>query len=50
MIGAAIMISTLETSEITEELKAPSEKIRSGRAGAKARAENLSVEERAAIA
>lgn len=49
-IGCAIMVGRLATGEITEILKEPSGKARSGKAGAKARAEKLSQEERTAIA
>jgi hypothetical protein len=49
-IGCAIMVAKLATGEITEELKPPSGKVRSGKAGATARAQKLSQEERTAIA
>ncbi len=49
-IGCAIMVGQLATGEITEILKEPSGKVRSGQAGSKARAEKLSQEERTAIA
>jgi hypothetical protein len=49
-IGCAIMVGRLATGELTEILKEPSGKVRSGQAGAKARAENLSPEGRTAIA
>jgi hypothetical protein len=49
-IGCAIMVGRLATREITEILKEPSGKVRSGQAGSKARAEKLSKGERAAIA
>ena len=49
-IGCAVMVGRIATGEITEELKKPSGKVRSGRAGSKARAQNLSQEERTAIA
>ena len=49
-IGCAITVAKIATGEITEILKAPSGKVRSGKAGSKARAENLSQEERTAIA
>ena len=49
-VGCAIMVAKLATGEITEELKEPSGKARSGIAGGKARAEKLSQEERTAIA
>jgi len=49
-IGAAIMVAKIATGEIEEELKEPSGRVRSGKAGAKARAKNLTAEERAKIA
>jgi hypothetical protein len=49
-IGCAIIVGRLATGEITEVLKEPSGKVRSGRAGSKARAEKLSQGERTAIA
>jgi 3-methyladenine DNA glycosylase/8-oxoguanine DNA glycosylase len=49
-IGCAIMVGRIATGEIIEELKEPSGKVRSGKAGSKARAEKLSQEERTAIA
>lgn len=50
VIGAAIMVGRIATGEIVETLKEPSGKVRSGLAGAKARAEKLTGEERAAVA
>lgn len=50
MIAAGIMAVKRATGEITGELKGPSGKVRSGKAGAKARAKKLSPEERSAIA
>jgi hypothetical protein len=49
-IGCAVMVAKLATGELTEELKAPSGKVRSGQAGAKARAAKLNQGERTAIA
>jgi len=49
-IGCAIMVGRLAIGEITEELKEPSGKVRSGKAGSKARAANLTQEERTPIA
>ncbi len=46
----AVMVAKIATGEIEEKLKAPSGKVRSGRAGAKARALKLTKEERSAIA
>jgi hypothetical protein len=50
IVGCAVTVARIATGEITEELKHPSGKVRSGRAGAKARASRLTKEERAAIA
>lgn len=44
------MVARIATGELTEELKEPSGKTRSGKAGAKARADALTKEERSAIA
>jgi hypothetical protein len=44
------MVGKIATGEIEEELKEPSGKVRSGRAGSKARAEKLTQEARSAIA
>jgi hypothetical protein len=44
------MVGHLATGEITEILTKPSGKVRSGKAGSKARAEKLSQGERTAIA
>lgn len=49
-IGCAIMVGRLATGEITEEFKEPSGKVRSGHAGAAARANKLTGKERSAIA
>lgn len=49
-VAAAIMVAKIATGEIEEKLKAPSGKVRSGKAGAAARARNLTQEERSAIA
>lgn len=50
VIGAATMVAKIATGEITEKLKQPSGKVRSGKAGAKARAESMTAEERSAVA
>jgi hypothetical protein len=50
LIGEAIMPAKFATGKITEELKEPFGKVRSGTAGAKARAKKLAQEERTAIA
>ncbi len=49
-VAAAIMVAKIATGEIEEKLKEPSGKVRSGRAGAAARAKKLTKEERSAIA
>lgn len=49
-IGCAIMVAKIATGEIEENLTPKSGKTRSGEAGAKARAEKLTKEERSAIA
>ena len=49
-VQAAIMVAKIATGEIEEKLKEPSGKVRSGKAGAAARAEKLTAEERTAIA
>jgi hypothetical protein len=50
VIGAAVMVGRIATGEIEEAPKPKSGRVRSGHAGAKARAESLSPEERKAIA
>ena len=49
-VAAAMMVAKIATGEIDEKFKEPSGKIRSGKAGGKARALRLSQEERSAIA
>jgi hypothetical protein len=49
-IGCAIMIAKIATGEIEEHAVAPSGRVRSGKAGAKARAEILSPKRRSEIA
>ena len=49
-IGAAVMVARLAVGEITETLKEPSGKVRSGHAGGKARAEKMTAGERSAVA
>lgn len=44
------MVGRIATGEIVEETREPSGRVRSGLAGAKARAENMSKEERSAVA
>jgi hypothetical protein len=50
VIGAAVMVAKIATGEIEEKLKEPSGKVRSGKAGAKARAEKMTPAERSAVA
>jgi hypothetical protein len=50
VIGAAVTVAWLATGEIVEPLKAKSGRVRSGRAGAQARATKLSPSARSAIA
>jgi len=49
-VGCAVMVGRIATGEIVEFTKEKSGRVRSGRAGAKARAESLSREERTEIA
>jgi hypothetical protein len=49
-IGCVVMVAKIATGEIEEEVKTPSGKVRSGRAGAKARAASLTAPERRDIA
>jgi hypothetical protein len=50
VIGAAIMVARIATGEIIEQPQQKSGRIRSGKAGGKARAKKLSKQERSAIA
>lgn len=50
VIGCAVMVAKIATGEIEEELTEKSGRVRSGQAGAKARNESLTEEERAEIA
>jgi hypothetical protein len=50
VIGNAVHVMRIATGEIEEKLEPKSGRVRSGRAGAKARADKLSPEERQAIA
>jgi hypothetical protein len=50
LIGAAVNVAKIATGEVVEELRTPSGRTRSGQAGAKARSENMSKEERIAVA
>lgn len=49
-IGCAVMVGRIATGDIVETLKAPSGKVRSGKAGSKARSENLTGKQRTDIA
>lgn len=49
-VECAVMVGKIATGEIEEELKSPSGRVRSGKAGAAARAKSLTAEERQAIA
>jgi hypothetical protein len=49
-IGCAIMVAKIATGELEEESEEPSGRVRSGKAGGKARAAKLTVEKRSAIA
>ena len=50
LIGCAVQVARLSVGMGTEELREPSGRVRSGLAGAKARAERLTAEERREIA
>lgn len=50
VIGAAVMVARLSVGDDMEALSQPSGRVRSGRAGAKARAEALSADQRHEIA
>ncbi len=50
VIGAAVMVARIATGEIEERMREPLGKVQSGLAGAKARAANVSKEERSAVA
>jgi hypothetical protein len=49
-VECAVMVARIATGEIEEEPKSPSGKVRSGKAGAAARAKSLTAEERQAVA
>ncbi len=49
-VGAAVMVAKIATGEIVEDLQEKSGRTRSGKAGAKARAQKLTKEERSEIA
>lgn len=50
VLGCAIVVARLSVGDVHEELIEPSGRVRSGHAGAKARAEALTPEERSEIA
>lgn len=50
VIGAAIMVARIATGEVAEDLKSKSGRVRSGKAGADARARKLSSQDRSRIA
>ena len=50
MVGCAIAVARLSVGENSEAPKAPSGRVRSGHAGAKARAEKLTADQRSAVA
>ena len=50
VIGCAVQVARLSVGLETEELRELSGRVRSGHAGAKARAESMSKEERSAVA
>lgn len=50
VIGCAIAVARLSVGDTTDATKEPSSKVRSGHAGAKARADKLSPEDRREIA
>jgi len=50
VIGAAVMVARLSVGDEAETLVQPSGRVRSGQAGAKARAEALTAEQRSEIA
>ena len=50
VIGCAVAVARLSVGDDAETLKAPSGRVRSGHAGAKARADSLPAERRSEIA
>lgn len=50
VVGCAVMVAKIATGEIEDDVPQPSGKVRSGRAGAKARTEKLTGEQRSDIA
>ncbi len=49
-VGAAVMVAKIATGEIVEELEKPSGRVKSGKAGGRARAESLTPAQRKSIA
>ena len=49
-IGCAIVVAKIATGEIEDDLQEPSGRVRSGKVGGRARAENLQEAQRSAIA
>ncbi len=49
VIGCAVQAARLSVGLVTEELREPSGRVRSGQAGAKARVKSTTAEERAVI-
>ncbi len=50
VVGGAVMVARIATGEIEEHTQDPSGKVRSGLAGAKARVEKTTSQQRSAIA
>ena len=50
LIGAAVLVGRIAVGEVEEHPREPSGKVRSGLAGAKARAATMTKEERSAVA
>ena len=50
VIGAAIAVARISVGDTTEQLRAPSGRVRSGIAGAKARANGMTADQRSAVA
>jgi hypothetical protein len=50
VVGAAIKVARIAVGDVVEEVREPSGKVRSGLAGAKARAESMSSQQRSQIA
>ncbi|MEE4012125.1 RNA-binding protein [Roseibium sp. FZY0029] len=50
VIGNAVMVARIATGEIEDKIEKKSGRVRSGKAGAKARAEKLTSQERSDIA